>query len=376
VSAKSANCHLICGEDDFQVALEARELIERLVPAENRMFGLEIIDGRVDNRDESLACLAKCQEALLMDGLFGSEKLVWLREPSFLANDRLARLEAIKAPLTALTTLIKAGLPEGQHLMLTTSRIHRASALFKAFGTAGEVKDFGNNLKERECKQRAQQFLDRWLPTLELTMDEPVRQQFLARAGYDSRQIAAELDKLRCYRGAAGKVAPADIEAIVSGGGVNEIWNFIDAFGRRDLADLLRQLRQLLAQSEHPIRLANSLESRINDLLPIREALDRQWAMPDSYAGLRWNSLPTEIDAWLTARDPDFRKMHAFRLKNLVAQAAGWTVRDLRVARHHLVQMRENLVSSSLPQEWLLEVCLIEALGGARKARRPQAATG
>ena len=68
--------------------------------------------------------------------------------------------------------------------------------------------------------------------------------------------------------------------------------------------------------------------------------------------------------------------MHAFRLKNLVAQAAGWTVRELRVARHHLVQMRENLVSSSLPQEWLLEVCLIEALGGARKARRPQAATG
>ncbi|NLN01672.1 MAG: hypothetical protein GX174_07190 [Lentisphaerae bacterium] len=368
--SKSANCFLICGEDDFQVALEAEELINRLVPEENRMFGLEIIDGRVDTIDACLTCLAKCQEALMMDGLFASDKFVWLREPAFIANDRLSRSKSIKAPLATLTNTIKAGLPEGRYLMLTTPRIHRASALFKAFNAAGEVRDFGNNLKDWECKNRAKEFLDRWLPVVELTMDGPIREQFLARVGYDSRRIASELEKLRCYRGGAGKVTKEDIEVIVSGGGVNEIWNFIDAFGKRDLPELLRQLRMLLAQSEHPIRLSNSLEARVNELLAIREILSRKWATPDSYNGLRWNPVPPEVDAWLSARDQDFRKMHSFRLKNLVAQAVKWTLRDLRMARHLLLEMREKLVSSSLPQEWLLEVCLIEALGGTRSANK------
>lgn len=201
-------------------------------------------------------------------------------------------------------------------------------------------------------------------------MDGPIREQFLARVGYDSRRIASELEKLRCYRGGAGKVTKEDIEVIVSGGGVNEIWNFIDAFGKRDLPELLRQLRMLLAQSEHPIRLSNSLEARVNELLAIREILSRKWATPDSYNGLRWNPVPPEVDAWLSARDQDFRKMHSFRLKNLVAQAVKWTLRDLRMARHLLLEMREKLVSSSLPQEWLLEVCLIEALGGTRSANK------
>lgn len=371
--AKRANCHLICGDDDFLVALEARALIDKLVPAENRLFGLEIIEGRVESVDESLAAIRKAIEALMMDGLFVSNALVWLRDPAFLSNDRLARVEAIKGPLGELTTLIKAGLPEGQHLLLTTSRIHRASALFKAFGASGEIKDFGNNLKAKECTRRAGAFLDHWLPVVGIALDEAVKEQFLARVGNDSRQIASELEKLRCYAGPGKPVTAADVEAIVSGGSVTEIWRLLDAFGRRDLAGLIRLLRLLLSQSEHPIRLANSLDSRVNDLILVREALDRGWAQADSYAGLRWSPLPPAAEAWLAARDPDIRKWPSFRVKGLMVQAAAWTLRELRVARHLLIRMREDLVSSPLPQEWLLEVCMIKALGGA-KARRPRAA--
>ena len=168
---------------------------------------------------------------------------------------------------------------------------------------SGEVADFGNNLKSWECAKRARQFLDSRLPVIGLALDEPVKEQFLARVGSDTRQIASELEKLRCYAGPGKPVTAADVKSIVSGGGVTEIWDFLDAFGRRDLAGLIRQLRLLLSQSEHPIRLANSLESRVNDLILIREALDRQWAQADSYAGLRWNPLPPATEAWLAARD-------------------------------------------------------------------------
>jgi DNA polymerase III subunit delta len=366
----SKNCYLICGDDDFQVAMEARNLIDKLVPEETRMFGLEVVDGRVEPLDESLAVIRKCLESMMMDGLFGSEKLIWLRDPSFLSIDRIARSAVIKDGLAELTALIRTGLPEGQRLVVTTGRINRSSAFYKAFHTAGEVHDLGNNLKAWECEKRARQFLDRWLPVVGLNMDETLKAPFLARVGTDSRQIANELEKLCCYVGVGKQVIAADVEAIVSGGSVTEIWAFIDAFGKRNMAELLRQLHRLLTQSEHPIRLANSLESRVNDLLLIREAMDRQWALPDGYAGLRWNALPPEAEGWFSAQENNIRKWPPFRVKKLVIQANAWTLRDLRVARHRLVQMREKLVSSSLPQEWLLEVTLIQALGQITKAHQ------
>ena len=364
---------LICGDDDFQVSQEARRLIDRLVPPDARTVGLETIDGRVETIDESVNVIRACCEALATDSLFGGgDKLVWLREPAFLSSDRQARSEAVKARLSDLVALIKAGLPEGQRLLVTTFKINRGSAFFKAFAAAGTVHDFGSGLKGKQAEARAHAFMDAWLPHIGLEMTHAVRQRFLARTGFDSRLIASELDKLRCYCGDRSSATEADVQTIVSGGKSTEIWDLLDAFGRRRHADLIAQLRIQLIQSESPIRLSNSLETRVNDLLVIREALDRSWAVSEGYAGLRWAALPPAIDAWFGAQDNDMRKWPGFRVGKLVAQAGAWTLRDLRVARHLIAEMREKLVSSSLPQEWLLEVYLLRALGrrSGRQASR------
>ncbi len=362
------NCHLICGEDDFQVGLEAHRMIDALVPPDQRTFGLEVVDGRVETLDESLQVIRRCLESMSMDGLFGGgDKLIWLREPACLSQDRIARSPSTKDLLEELTAKIKAGLPEGQHLLLTTAKINRGSALFKAFAAHGEVNDFGSNLKAKACEARAGRLLDDWLPRVGLTMKPGVRQEFLARAGTDSRQLVSELQKLACYCGSGGEARSADVQAIVSGGQFSEIWNFLDAFGMRRADELIQQLRIQLEQSENPIRLASSLETRVTELLLLREALDRKWAVPAGYAGLKWSELPPDIEAWLASQEQDIRKWNSYRLSRLVMQANVWTLRELRVARHVLIELREGLVSTNLPKEFLLEVNLIRALG--RKAR-------
>ena len=360
----SGLCQLICGEDDFQVSLEARKIVDELVTPENRTFGLEVIDGRVENIEECLGVIRKSLEAMAMDGLFGGgDKTIWLREPAFLSIDRIAKNDGVKRLLQELTERIKAGLPEGQNLLVTTFKINRGSAFFKAFAAAGTVKDFGSGLKGKACDTRAKKLVDEWLPRLQLKMDEAVRLQFIARVGTDSRQLVSELEKLKCYCGVRPAATAEDVRMIVSGGRISEIWDFLDTFGRRQAAELIAQLRLQLDQSENPIRLANSLDSRVTDLLIIREALDRKWAMFEGYAGLRWMALPPAIETWFATQENDMRKWPAFRVTRLVSQANAWTLRELRVARHLLLEMREKLVSSALPQEWLLEVSLIRALG-------------
>ncbi len=363
MSNQPKSLYLICGDDEYQLWSTARALIDQLVPEDQRDFGLEIIDGRVDSKDDTLALFGRCEEALLTDSLFGGgDKLVWLREPSFLSNERHARLNDIKQRLTHFTNRIKEGFPDGKRLLITTAKINRATALFKTAKAQGEVVDFGNNLKPREYETRARKFLDERLGAGTLDMSAALRAQFISRVGTDARLIASELDKLASYCGTRREVTSDDIEQIVSGGGASEVWPLLDAFGNRSCREALRHLRVQLAQSESPIKLAAMLEGRLADLIQLREALDRKWASAGGYQGVSWREIPPEVERWFGGQERGMRSWHSFRLQSLAAQVSRWKLRELRLARHHMLEMREKLVSSSLSPEWLLEIGLVQAL--------------
>lgn len=363
MSASPTQFYLVCGDDEYQVETAARRFIERTVPADQRDFGLEIVDGRVDTRDDSLALFSACEEALLTDSLFGGgDKLVWLREPSFLSNERHARIGDIKERLAVFAKRVAAGFPEGKRLMITTQKINRGSVLFKAMKSRGEIVDFGNNLKPRESEDRARKFLDDYLKDISLDMKPAIRSQFISHVGTDSRMIANEIEKLVSYCGERTEVRSEDIEQIVSGGGATEIWPLLDAFGSRDHKETIKHLHIQLSQSENPIKLASMLEGRLSDLITLRELFDRKWAAGGGYQGVSWHDMPAEVDEWFSSQDKGMRNWHSFRLQSLAKQVAKWRLRDLRVARHFMLEMREQLVSSSLAQEWLLEVGLLRAL--------------
>jgi DNA polymerase-3 subunit delta len=206
-------------------------------------------------------------------------------------------------------------------------------------------------------------------------MTAEARALFLARVGVDSRLLVSELEKLRCYCGEGATAGADDVQAVVSLGREAEIWGILDAFGDRDAPRLTAQLRTQLGQSESPIGLVSMLESRVSELLIVRQALDRGWAAPGSTGmALNWRDLPPAIEAWFTASDNDFRRMNPYRAGRLAAQAVHWSLRELRWARHLLVGLREALVSSSLPGGWLTETRLLQAIGTRRPARGRAAA--
>ena len=365
--------YLICGEDEFRVAFAAKQLVDRLVPENEREFGLEIIEGRVDNASECQRVLRAVRDALVSDGLFSSgNKTVWLRSPVFLTNERIGRAVLIKNDLQNLIDRVKEGLPEGQRLVVSTTKVNRTSAFFKAFKAVGEITDFGNNLRARQKNEAAAELLVEFLPRVGLEMAPAVRQLFLSRVGTDSRQIVSELEKLACYCGEGKNATADDVRAITCSGAVSEIWDFVDAFATRNHSALMKQIRIQLDQGENAIRMTNSLLTVVNDLLAIREGLDRKWAYP-SGQGLSWNGLSEEVAQGLDEGEKDIRSAMGFRVRKLVDQASAWTLRDLRNARHFLLALREDLVSSSLPPDFLLETRLLQAVGYRRSAQRHRA---
>jgi hypothetical protein len=127
------------------------------------------------------------------------------------------------------------------------------------------------------------------------------------------------------------------------------------------------------------VGLISNLEGRIRDLLIFREGIDRKWMVPKTTygkPGYAWSALPPEAEqTFATELDADPRSMHPFRVSILGMQAAGFTRKRLDHALRQVTLAHENMVSSRVPPELIMEVFLIRTLGTVRRpvrAEQPQ----
>lgn len=356
---------LICGDDDYLVESSARARIGRALPEASDAFGLEVVDGRKNTGEAVEEAVSQCVEAVQTQGFFGAEKVIWLRDANFLTGgERVAEYEVSKTAVAKLTDCLKHGLPEGQTLLITAGKVLRSSVFFKTCQKLGEVEDFGNNLKNRELEQRAAQRVDAMVKEAGLKMDSVVRNAFIQRVGFDTRALVQEIEKLRLYVGDAAQVRLEDLHEITSVGKEAEAWDLLDAFGERDASGMLATLRRMSGQKGVGIRLAAMLEKNVRELLVLREAYDRKWIF---YANgqARWcaSDLCPAESAMLEKLPVNAQTMPGWMLRKKMAHVVNYTLQDLRFARFRILELREKLVSTGLPEMFLLEMALMRIVG-------------
>ncbi len=371
--------YFICGDDDYLVDAAARERIHQLVPPADREYGVELVDGRKDTGDEVLRAVEACIESVQTPGFFGAVKVTWLRDAHFLTGGagRVAETKAAKEAVERLAGWLKEGLLDGQTLLVTTTKILRSSIIFKLFQKHGEVEDFGGGFKSWELEKLADQRLDRLLDKAGLVMDPDARKEFLTRAGFDTRFLVQELEKLSLYLGPVKHVKVADVREITSIGREAEAWDLLDAFGNRDAYALLETLKRLSGQKGVGIMLAAMLEKSVRELLILREAHERKWVYGGKGGSCGWAaSLPPDAAALLNALPVNPKTTQAWALKKKLPHALNYTLQELRVARYRILDLREKLVSTALPEMFLLETVLLRIIGTPNKAAARQPAGG
>ena len=151
---------LVCGNDEFVVSTRTRELVQQLCPETEQALGLEIIDGAVDKTDDAVEAIKQGLEALLTLGLFGGNKLVWMKDVSFLSDNAVGRIKATKDEVKAFTENLKKGLPAGHCLILNAPKVDKRSSLYKLFKDKGTLHEFNVAEKsfqaEKDARGRAQ----------------------------------------------------------------------------------------------------------------------------------------------------------------------------------------------------------------------------
>lgn len=361
--------HLICGDDDYLVAQAARELVNRLVPETDRDFGLEMIDGRRDTADEASKTVDACIESIQTPGFFGAGKVTWLKDATFLTGGgRVSETAAAKSAVEKLTGVLKSGIPEGQSLIISTVKVLRTSVFFKTCQKSGQIVDFGSGQKKWELEKSAGQRLQSLLEKAGLSMEEEARTEFLNRVGFETRLLAQEIEKLALYVGDR-KVTAGDVREITSIGKEAEAWDLLDAFGERNAANVARTLGRLSGQKGIGIMLSAMLEKNIRELLVLREAYDRKWVYGGTGGACGWqNALPPEAAVLLDTLPVNPKTMNAWALKKRLPHALNYSLQELRVARYRILDLREKLVSTSIPEMFLLETVLLRLIGTKGKS--------
>ena len=123
---KSANIHLIVGEDDYLVEAAARKILGAAVEPSLRATAVETIDGDAGNQEEQLAALGACRASVQTPPFLDPVKLTWWRNVTFLpgaartgspAADVKQALEAFAADLAAHP------LPSNQVLIVSAPKL-------------------------------------------------------------------------------------------------------------------------------------------------------------------------------------------------------------------------------------------------------------
>jgi hypothetical protein len=127
------------------------------------------------------------------------------------------------------------------------------------------------------------------------------------------------------------------------------------------------------------VMLATMLERTVRDLLILREAHDRKWVYGGTGGACGWNkNLPPETAALLSTLPVNPTATGTWMLKKKLPHALNFTLMELRVARHRILDLREKLVSCALPEMFLLETTLLRIIGNPRRTaagpKRPAAA--
>lgn len=369
-AAANATMFLIHGGDDFRVKAAARQRVDALCPPAEQAFGLEIINGTVDNADGAQLALRNCLGALRTPSFLGGRKVVWLQDANFFADTNTIKGEALKEARDAFALELKKGIAAGFALVISAGKVDGRTAFAKVCKDIAAVESFEVPERSYQQEKPALEWAGECFRKAGLRVSGDMLKTFVDRAGYDTRQIVTEVEKLSLYLGTRKEVQAEDIRLLVAPARESENWDLADAVGLRQISKALTILRQLQFQGEDAVGLIMGLESRWRELIILRGCLDRGW-LKISSSGWKtdayWQNAP-DVEAMLGNLDKDPRKTHPFRTAKLAEQAQKFSAAELQRALVETIAVHEQIVSGTSDADTLLELLLIKLLRPAAQA--------
>ena len=363
--AASANIYAVLGSDEAEVKRVAAELASNLTPAGAGDFGLEVIDGAVDNVDQAGARIRSAIEALQTLPFFGSTKVVWLKNVNFLGDDQKARSAAVQSALEELSELVDSGFGPGVTLLISATDLDKRRSFYKTLLKRAEVQVFDRLDSSRGgWEEEALEMVQQRAKKRKLEFDDEALDLFVLLTGGDTRQIDNELEKIETFLGKDRGVNIELVRELVPLSRAGVIFELGNALAARDLELSLKLVRRLLDQGESAIGiLLVAVVPTVRNLLLAKDLMER-YRLPRPHSPFQFisgiNRLPTEATDHLPRKKDG--SVNAYALGIAAQQAGRFETTQLIQAMQACLSANVQLVTTQLDHELILTEVVVKLL--------------
>jgi DNA polymerase-3 subunit delta len=250
------------GKEPFLVQRAVRQVRKAVLAADNDDFN----DNQFHGKDASAVEITESAQTL---PVFASRRLVTIKDAHLLPA----------AELKSLLTYLKNPVPE-TCLLFVGEKIDSRRKFFQQFKKTGCLVEF-KPLAERELPGYIRSYLDE----RDYRISADALDLLCNMIGSSLHEVHAELEKLLTYLGARTLIDVTDVQAIVSKGRAENIFELGNAVGRGDGSRALSLVTQLTDAGEAPLKILSLLVRHFRQLWKVRE-LQVQNRNPRDIAGI------------------------------------------------------------------------------------------
>src|SRR4030095_13751847 len=209
------------------------------------------------NSDLAVERIHQTMDALLTFPFFGHEKLVWLKNVTFLSDNPAGRSAAVAAALDRLARVLSDGLPPSTHFVLSAIDVDKRRAFYKTLQKVAQVALFEQlDTSKSGWEEDAAILVRRCGEERALKFDPEALELFALFTGGDRRAIITEIEKLDLYLGRMRRqITVDDVRLLVPLSRPGIVFELGNAIVERDLSRALGILEQLLFQGESAVGL-------------------------------------------------------------------------------------------------------------------------
>lgn len=266
---------IIAGKDEFLVDQDGRACFEKAKKAAGADAEAEVINGQIIRVDDARVLEVQFTESVKTLSMFGSKRVIWLRNFNLVSDSVAAKSELTKESLEnmlkvvaeadpAVSIIISATPYDGRRKDLANLKSEATDFILHASASKG-LFDKGDAQADAQVALAVERF-----KALGVKFERGVPEVLVGRVGQSTRLVLGEAEKLATYVGAGGTIKEADVHLIVPTFGEGEFFEPIEALAARDLKWGMESLDRYFFNEDSSRPLLIVLQNRLRLLIQIR----------------------------------------------------------------------------------------------------------
>jgi DNA polymerase III subunit delta len=375
VSPKNAgNFHAIVGSDEGLVREKALLLYNQLTGGVDDGFTHETIDGIADNSESAYEICSTTIQALLTIPMFGGDKVVWLRNVNFLADNVTGRSQRTEAGVEKLRETLEQGIPSSVQFLLTAQGVDKRRGFWKYIEKAASVQVYDRiDTSRDDWQEQVASLVMKRARELNLGFTPDALALFVLLAGEQSQQITNELEKLDLFLGTERReVTEDDVRVLVPLSRAAVVFEIGKAIQLGNAARAIQLIDQQLEADESAIGIMRaSIIGVVRNLFMAKLIIEKFKVPTGNYSAFSGglNRLPEADRAWLPQKK-DGSGVNVFPIFLAAENSKNFDLSGLQHVMEATLKADQALVTTGLDHRLVLHRLIVEIASARRKPAR------